>query len=119
MKAKMLVFMVVLLGALNFSFAQSVEGYTYHGTSGNVSLYYKTHDYGVTFRAVNKGDQAVYVKIYNVVSSWTDDKTRQKDVYIGFVGSGKASNGGGLNTDNYAKIKSWSFDKWRWSVNPL
>jgi hypothetical protein len=115
MKIKLLLFAIAIFGAVNLSFSQNVDGYTYHDSDGNVSLYYKQSDYGVTFRAVNKRGNAVYVKVMNVVSKWSNGKTRQKDVNIGFVGSNKASNGGGLNTDNYAKIKSWTFDGWKWS----
>jgi hypothetical protein len=115
MKTKFLLFVITVFGAVSLSFSQNVDGYTFHGSSDGVSLYYKQHQYGVTFRAVNKRSEYVYVKIFNVVSSWSNGKTRRKDVNIGFVGSNKASNGGGLNTDNYAKIKSWSFDSWEWS----
>ena len=115
MKTKILLFLLITIGAISLSFSQNVDGYKYHETSNGVSLYYKQHDYGVTFRAVNKRNKYVYVKIFNVVSKWTDGRTRQKDVNIGFVGAGKASNGGGLNLDNYSKIKSWSFDSWKWS----
>lgn len=115
MKLKIILFILTVVGIFNMSYAQSVEGYTHHGTSNGVSLYYKQHKYGVTFRAVNKRNKYVYVKVFNVVSKWTDGRTRKKDVNIGFVGAGKASNGGGLNLDNYSKIKSWSFDSWKWS----
>lgn len=115
MKIKFLLFVIVVLGLVSVSFSQNVNGYKLHGSNNGVSLYYKQSDYGVTFRAVNKTNKYVYVKVFNVVSTWTDGRTRRKDVNIGFVSAGKASNGGGLNLDNYSKIKSWSFDKWRWS----
>lgn len=115
MKIKIILITLITIITINFSYAQSVEGYTLYGKSNGVSLYYKQHKYGVTFRAVNKRNKYVYVKVFNVVSKWTDGKTRKKDVNIGFVGAGKASNGGGLNLDNYSKIESWSFDSWKWS----
>lgn len=115
MKTKTLLLLVFLLGTATKSLSQNLDGYTLHGSSDGVSLYYKQQEYGVTFRAVNKRNKYVYVKVFNVVSTWTDGKTRQKDVNIGFVGKGKASNGGNLNVDNYSKIKTWSFDKWQWS----
>ena len=115
MKTKILLFVIAVFGTFSLSFSQNVDGYTYHGSSDGVSLYYKQSEYGVTFRAVNKRDKYVYVKIFNVVSKWSNGKTRRKDVNIGFVGAGKASNGGGLNLDDYSKIKSWSFDSWKWS----
>ncbi len=115
MKTKAVLTILITIITINFSYAQSVEGYTHHETSKGVSLYYKQHKYGVTFRAVNKRNKYVYVKVFNVISKWTDGRIRKKDVNIGFVGAGKASNGGGLNLDNYSKIKSWSFDNWKWS----
>ncbi|QNM86469.1 hypothetical protein H9W90_04930 [Polaribacter pectinis] len=114
----LLLFLTISLLSTEIS-GQSVEGYTYHDTDGNVSLYYKKTQYGVTFRAVNKRDKPVYVKVNNVKSSWTDGRTRRKTVHIGFVNSGRASNGGGLNLDNYAKIKGWSFSSWQWSSKPF
>ncbi|QJP33566.1 hypothetical protein F0365_03650 [Nonlabens sp. Ci31] len=119
MKSKLLLFLLLTIGGVTTSLSQSVDGYTFHETSNGVSLYYKQSEYGVTFRAINKRDEYVYVKVYNVVSSWSNGKTRRKDVNIGFVGVGKASNGGGLNTDDYSKIKKWSFDSWKWSEDPL
>lgn len=112
--------MLLLVSVIGFAtsnlFSQSVEGFKYHGTDGNVSLYYKQTEYGVTFRALNKRDVPVYVRVNNVVSKWSNGKTRKKTVNIGFVKSGGASNGGGLNLDNYAKIKSWTFTSWEWST---
>jgi hypothetical protein len=119
MKTKFLLFVITVFGAVSLSFSQNVDGFTYHETNDGVSLYYKQHKYGVTFRAVNKRSKTVYVKIFNVVSTWSNGRTRKKDVNIGYVGSYKASNGGGLNNDNYAKIKSWRFDSWRWSEKPF
>lgn len=118
MKTRILLLLFVFFGAVNLSIAQNVDGYTYHGSSDRVSLYYKQTEYGVTFRAVNKRDKYVYVKVFNVVSKWSDGKTRRKDVNIGGVRTNNASNGGGLNNDNYAKIRSWSFDRWEWSEKP-
>ncbi|MCT4698303.1 MULTISPECIES: hypothetical protein [Tenacibaculum] len=115
MKTRILLLVITIFGAISISFSQNVDGYTFHESSKGVSLYYKQHQYGVTFRAVNKRKKYVYVKVFNVVSTWSNGKTRRKDVNIGFVASNKASNGGGLNNDNYAKIKSWRFDSWKWS----
>ena len=106
MKIKFLLFVIAFFGAISLSFSQNVDGYTFHESSNGVSLYYKQHQYGVTFRAVNKRKKYVYVKIFNVVSTWSNGRTRRKDVNIGFVGSNKASNVGGLNNDNYAKIRT-------------
>lgn len=119
MKTKFLLFLITIFGVVNLSFSQNVAGYTFHGSDGNVKLYYKQSEYGLTFRAVNKRDKAVYVKVVNAVSTWTDGKTRRKDVNIGYIGSNKAANGGGLNNDNYAKITGWKFDKWLWSERPF
>ncbi len=99
--------------------AQSTEGYTFHESSNGVSLYYKVSDYDVIFKAVNERDKAVYVKVYNVISTWSNGKTREKDVDINFVGAGRASNAGNLNTDNYAKLKTWKFSSWEWSSQAL
>lgn len=115
MKTKFKFLFVVLFGAISMSFSQSTDGYTYHETSNGVSLYYKVSKYGVTFRAVNKRSETVYVKVTNVVSTWTDGRTRQKNVIIGRVASQSASNGGGLNNDNYSELKTWKFDSWVWS----
>ncbi len=119
MKTKLLLFVITVFGVVQLSFSQNVDGYTFHGSDGGVSLYYKQHDYGLTFRAVNKRNKPVYVKVVNVVSTWSNGRTRRKDVNIGFVGSNRASNRGGLNTDNYAKMKSWRFDSWKWSEKPF
>ncbi|TXD52546.1 MULTISPECIES: hypothetical protein [unclassified Polaribacter] len=100
-------------------FSQSTAGYTYHGTDGEVSLYYKVSDYDVIFRAVNQNERTVYVRVHNVSSSWSNGKTKKKTVNIGYVRSGGASNRGGLNLDNYAKLKKWSFSGWEWSTKPF
>ena len=118
-KAKLLLLFVSITFLSLEMTGQSVEGYTYHGTDGNVSLYYKQNKYGVTFRALNRRNKAVYVKVNNVKSSWSNGQNRRKTVHIGFVKSGGASNGGGLNLDNYAKIKGWSFSGWQWSEKPF
>ncbi|ARV05881.1 hypothetical protein BTO04_03825 [Polaribacter sp. SA4-10] len=62
--------------------AQSVERYTYHSTDGNVSLYYKQSEYGVTFRALNKRNKAVYVKVNNVKSTWSNGQNRKRQYIL-------------------------------------
>lgn len=118
MKSKLKLLVIVLLSSMSFAFSQNVDGYTFHDRDQGVSLYYKHTKYGVTFRAVNNREETVYVKIVNVVSKWSDGRTRQKDVNIGLVRSGGAANGGGLNLDNYSTIGAWSFDSWKWSNRP-
>jgi len=111
MRTKILFLTVALCGLFNLSFSQNVDGYKYHGTSNGVSLYYKVSDNGIVFRAVNKSDKEVNVKIKNVSYTSEYGNKKTKDVLIRWVYPNKASNG---SVSSYGKIKSWSFDGWEW-----
>ena len=98
--------------------AQNLEGYTKHETiyvyGGKVSLYYKVTDYAIYFRVYNETGETVHAKVYDVNSSWSDERTRTKDVSVTYVLSGKTSTGTYENNDNLAKrLGRWSFSGWR------
>lgn len=112
MKTKILLFLITVFGTISLSFSQDVYGYTHHSTDGGVSLYYKKSDHGIIFRAVNKRNKEINVKIYGVTYTTEYGNKKEKDVLIRWVYPNKASNGG---VSSYGKIGAWSFDRWRWT----
>lgn len=111
MKTKILLFVIAVFGTVSLSFSQNVDGYTRHSTDDGVSLYYKKSDHGIIFRAVNKRNKEVNVKVYGVTYTTEYGNKKGKDILIRWVYPNKASNGG---VSSYGKIRSWSFDRWRW-----
>jgi len=96
--------------------AQNLEGYTYQSTVNGVSLYYKVGEYGITFKVKNERNKMIHVKIYNVTSQWSDNRTRTKDVEITYIPEGQIRGGSYDHSDNYSKmVGKWSFDSWKWS----
>jgi hypothetical protein len=117
MKNVLLVSLLFVLYAFTAN-SQNLEGYTKHETiyvyGGKVSLYYKVTDYGIYFRVYNETDKTVHVKVYDVSSSWSDERSRKRDVSVTYVLSGKTSTGTYENNDNLAKrIGGWNFSGWK------
>ena len=115
---KALLSLIILTLFMSGACYADLSGYTKHGTSNGVTLYYKVKDYAIHFKAENNTGKTVHVRIYDVSAQWSDNRTRVKDVKITYVPKGKIRTGTYDHADNYSKINgSWKFDSWAWSTN--
>lgn len=113
------IFLIVgMLGVSSKSFAQD---YVKHGTTsvagGSATLYYKVTDNGVRFKLENKTNVTLYCKIVKVTGTWSDGKTRAKNVFIKWIPAGQSRDEIYWQTDNYSTLKTWNFDRWSVSAN--
>jgi hypothetical protein len=111
-KNSTLLVLIVAMAFVNTVNAQDLDGYKLHETDQNVFLYIKATDQGIIFKALNKRDKEINVRINNVVYTTEYGNVKSNDVLIRWVYPNKASNGG---VSSYGKIMSWKFDSWEWT----
>lgn len=52
-----------------------------------------------------------------VTGTWSDGKTRTKNVFIKWIPAGQSRDEIYWQTDNYSTLKTWNFDRWSVSAN--